>query len=269
MSLLKQCDVADINSNNYHPYATCCGKCEKFEREKPYQERLLVQHIADAKQSEIEYRKKTMKQFNAVKEVNAKPMTRQEYNDLRGWRLPADEDGSDEGYLTEDINAPANMEGWDGYISWTPKAMFDDQFYAVNRVDVCTAPQYPDHELTEDEVATLASNGSLCDCTWVELDGTEHPIEEGDLVDFGTALHLMDLGERMQREGWNGKGMLIYIVPAASYPAQRNAKGVLVGDYPNDMVPYSAYIALKTASGEVVPWTISQSDALATDWCLA
>lgn len=120
-----------------------------------------------------------------------------------------------------------------------------------------------------DEVATLASNGSLCDCTWVELDGTEHPIEEGDLVDFGTALHLMELGERVQREGWNGKGMFVYIVPAASYPAQRNAKGVLVGDYPDDMVPYSAYIALNTNSGEVVPWTISQSDALATDWCLA
>ena len=97
----------------------------------------------------------------------------------------------------------------------------------------------------------------------------DHPIKKGDLVDFGTALHLMELGERVQRDGWNGKGMFVYIVPAASYPSQRNAKGVLVGDYPNDMVPYSAYIALKTASGEVVPWTISQSDALATDWRLA
>lgn len=133
----------------------------------------------------------------------------------------------------------------------------------------CTAPSDPDHELTEDEIATLASGGSLCDCTWVELDGTEHPIQKGDHVDFGTALHLMELGERMQREGWNGKGMFVYIVPAASYPAQRNTKGVLVGDYPDDMVPYSAYIALKSASGEVVPWTISQSDALATDWMLA
>lgn len=146
--------------------------------------------------------------------------------------------------------------------------IFAKTYEQVNE-PVCTAPQDPNHELTEDEVATLASNGSLCDCTWVELDGTEHPIEEGDLVDFGTALHLMELGERVQRKGWNGKGMFVYIVPAASYPAQRNAKGVLVGDYPDDMVPYSAYIALKNNSGEVVPWTISQSDALATDWCLA
>lgn len=123
--------------------------------------------------------------------------------------------------------------------------------------------------MTEDEVATLASNGSLCDCTGFTQFGGDCPIEEGDEFDFGSAIYLMQKGERVMRAGWNGKSMFVYIVPAASYPAQRNAKGVLVGDYPNDMVPYSAYIALKTASGEVVPWTISQSDALATDWCLA
>ncbi len=210
-----------------------------------------------------------MKRFNALKKVNATPMTRQAYNDYRGWTLPEGENGDDQGYLTEDINGPINTDEFMGYVSWTPKAMFEDQFYEVDEQRVCTAPQDPDHELTEDEVATLASNGSLCDCTWVEVDGTEHLIEKGDLVDFGTALHLMELGERVMREGWNGKGMFVYIVPAASYPAQRNAKGMLVGDYPDDMVPYSSYIALKSASGEVVPWTISQSDALATDWCLA
>ena len=136
-------------------------------------------------------------------------------------------------------------------------------------VPVCAAPQNSDHELTDDEIATLESGNSLCDCCEFVEGGSEHPIKAGDLVDFGTALHLMEVGERVQREGWNGKGMFVYIVPAASYPAQRNTKGVLVGDYPDDMVPYSAYIALKTASGEVVPWTISQSDALAIDWCLA
>lgn len=120
---------------------------------------------------------------------------------------------------------------------------------AIEAHEKCTAPQDPDHELTADEAA--------------------HPVKQGDRVDFGTALHLMELGERMQRSGWNGKGMFVYIVPAASYPAQRNTKGVLVGDYLDDMVPYAAYIALKTANGEVVPWTISQSDALAADWQLA
>lgn len=267
MNELKPCDVADINSKNYHPYATCCGKCEKFEREKPYQDRLLAQHIADARRSKIEYRMKGMKRFNALKKVTAKPMTRGEYNCLRGWDVPADENGADDGYLTVDINSEPNLEGWGGYVSWTPKAMFDSQFYEPDdqRVGVgCAAPQDSDHELTDDEVKRKREEaGLLCDCNdTYDLTGNER-------FDFGMALHLMEVGERVQREGWNGKGMFVYIVPAASYPAQRNTKGVLVGDYPNDMVPYSAYIALKTNSGEVVPWTISQSDALATDWCLA
>lgn len=213
-----------------------------------------------------------MKRFNAHKQVTAQPMTRLAYNELREWTLPANENGADDGYLTVDINAESNFEGYDGHVSWTPKAMFEDQFYEVDDKKAgvkCTAPQDPNHVLTEDEVATLTSNGSLCDCMEIiDYGEHQHPVKEGDLVDFGTALHLMELGERVQRAGWNGKGMFVYQVPAASYPAQRNAKGVLVGDYPEDMVPYAAYLALKTASGEVVPWTISQSDALATDWML-
>lgn len=139
----------------------------------------------------------------------------------------------------------------------------------------CTAPQDPDHELTEDEIKRLNETGSLCDCADLPRNIFQQefiPDERDDSdikFDFGIAIRKLKEGKRVARKGWNGSGMFVYIVPAASYPAQRNAKGVLVGDYPNDMVPYSAYIALKTASGEVVPWTISQSDALATDWCLA
>lgn len=32
---------------------------------------------------------------------------------------------------------------------------------------------------------------------------------------------------------------------------------------------YGAYIAMKTAQNNVVPWLASQTDVLATDWCLA
>ncbi|WP_308815558.1 Gp49 family protein [Sphingomonas sp. GV3] len=61
-----------------------------------------------------------------TKVINAKPMTRQEYNDLRGWTLPADEDGSDAGYLVEyaDGQRP-NVSGYDGYVSWSPADVFE------------------------------------------------------------------------------------------------------------------------------------------------
>ena len=66
-----------------------------------------------------------MNRFIGVKEINAKPMTRQAYNDLRNWQLPADEDGSDEGYLVEYLDGgKANHPDFAGYISWSPKDVF-------------------------------------------------------------------------------------------------------------------------------------------------
>ena len=45
-----------------------------------------------------------MQRYVCHKEVNAKPMTRKEYNDLRGWVVPPDEDQNDDGYLVEYID---------------------------------------------------------------------------------------------------------------------------------------------------------------------
>lgn len=57
--------------------------------------------------------------------VNAKPMTRLAYNQMRGWVLPLDENGADEGYLVESFSGEANTPDYDGYISWSPKAQFE------------------------------------------------------------------------------------------------------------------------------------------------
>lgn len=92
--------------------------------------------------------------------------------------------------------------------------------------------------------------------------------EVGESMTFGQAIEALKLGEKVARKGWNGKGMFLYYVPAASYPAQRNEKGTMLGVFPNDMVPYCAYIAMKTAQDNVVPWLVSQSDVLAEDWIL-
>lgn len=83
-------------------------------------------------------------------------------------------------------------------------------------------------------------------------------------MSFGHALVAMQAGRRVARAGWNGKGMFIYIVPAAAYPAQRGAAKRWAGE--DAMIDYRAYIAMKTVNDEVVPWVISQSDALENDW---
>ncbi|HZJ97556.1 MAG TPA: DUF2829 domain-containing protein [Oligella sp.] len=63
------------------------------------------------------------------KRVNAMPMNRQQYNDFRGWELPADEDGSDAGYLVEYIDGgEPNTDKFSGYVSWSPKHVFEEAY---------------------------------------------------------------------------------------------------------------------------------------------
>ena len=83
---------------------------------------------------------------------------------------------------------------------------------------------------------------------------------------FGHAIASLKLGHRVARAGWNGKGMFLYYVPENKYPANRNEHGTMVGVFEDDMVPYGAYIAMKTAQNNVVPWLASQTDVLAEDW---
>lgn len=82
------------------------------------------------------------------------------------------------------------------------------------------------------------------------------------LSNFSDALRAVKVGSKIAREDWNGKGMYVYYVPANSYPAQT----AIAKEQFGDMVPYGAYLAMKTAQGNVVPWLASQTDILADDW---
>lgn len=52
------------------------------------------------------------------KVIKAKPMTRGEYNEYRGWKIPENENPQDEGYLVVYVDS-------DDYVSWSPKDVFD------------------------------------------------------------------------------------------------------------------------------------------------
>jgi IMP cyclohydrolase len=81
-------------------------------------------------------------------------------------------------------------------------------------------------------------------------------------MNFGQAIDALKEGKKVYREGWNGKGMYLYYVPANSYAAQTDIAKKEFGD----TVPYLAYIAMKTVQDTVVPWLASQTDMLAEDW---
>lgn len=74
-----------------------------------------------------------MKKYIGTKEINAIPMNRQEYNDFRGWKLPDDENGTDEGYLVEYVDGgKANTPQYKGYVSWSPKGVFERAYEAID-----------------------------------------------------------------------------------------------------------------------------------------
>ena len=67
--------------------------------------------------------------YIGTKLINAEPMTRAEYNVFRGWELPADENGADEGYLVEYLDGgKPNTTTHAGYVSWSPKEQFDNAY---------------------------------------------------------------------------------------------------------------------------------------------
>lgn len=71
---------------------------------------------------------------------------------------------------------------------------------------------------------------------------------------FGGALEQLKAGKRVQRAGWNGKGMWLVLIPADQWSTKRR---------PEHRLPW---IAMKTADDGLVPWLASQTDMLAEDW---
>lgn len=72
-----------------------------------------------------------MEKYIGVKEVEATPMTRIEYNNYRVWEIPVEEKGMehDEGYLVEYLNSPnSNHPNHKNYISWSPKEVFEESY---------------------------------------------------------------------------------------------------------------------------------------------
>lgn len=84
------------------------------------------------------------------------------------------------------------------------------------------------------------------------------------MMNFGDALQALKNGQKVAREGWNGKGMFLFLVPGSTFSVSRSP---LLGIYPEGTeINYCPHVDMKTADGKVVPWLCSQTDMLAEDW---
>lgn len=176
-----------------------------------------------------------MKTYLGVKMIQAKPMNRLEYNEYRGWQLPVDENGSDEGFLVEYLDGGAsNHPNHKGYISWSPKEVFENAYKEVSGLT------------------------------------------------FGLAVEALNLGKRVVREGWNGKGLFVFkqvpstiskdIVPKMqSLPQSVKDEFERRFNDPSfqvDAIYYDNQMAIVNPSNLINGWTPSPSDSLATDWII-
>ena len=88
-----------------------------------------------------------------------------------------------------------------------------------------------------------------------------------DNLTFSQALELIKQGKRVQRAGWNGKGMFIFLVPGSTFTVNHEPLMSILGE--GAIVKYHGHIDMKTVDGMIVPWLCSQTDMLAEDWEIA
>jgi hypothetical protein len=87
---------------------------------------------------------------------------------------------------------------------------------------------------------------------------------------FSKALLGLQAGERLQREGWNGKNMWIALgAGSIAFPAEKfwNPHAFQFAESNGGTATVDSYFIMKTAQGTIqMGWVPSQADMLANDW---
>ncbi len=91
-------------------------------------------------------------------------------------------------------------------------------------------------------------------------------------MNFRKAIEALKRGEKVAREGWNGKGMFLFFLPAGTIPKAAihdpKLREVLEGNG-KDSFEALASIRMMTADGKILTgWLASQTDMLAEDWVI-
>lgn len=99
---------------------------------------------------------------------------------------------------------------------------------------------------------------------------------------FSTALEAVKQGKAISREGWNGKGMCVYLnqgsIDVGSIPAEKRGDS----SFRQDGIKLDMFVSgdtgtvtrlpnlnMKSASGATVTgWSPSQTDLMADDWII-
>lgn len=83
-------------------------------------------------------------------------------------------------------------------------------------------------------------------------------------MNYEGALTAMKAGSKVAREGWNGRGMFVFLVPGSTFKVNRPP---LLGIFPEGHeVTYRPHIDIKNVDGSIAVWVPSITDQMAEDW---
>ena len=83
-------------------------------------------------------------------------------------------------------------------------------------------------------------------------------------ITFSDALELLKTGKKLQRDGWNGKGMFVFLVSGSRFTVNR---APLLGIFPEGTeIEYRPHIDIKNVDGSISTWVPSIGDIMAEDW---
>ena len=104
----------------------------------------------------------------------------------------------------------------------------------------------------------------------VSLTKGKHMANENEIHDFGWAIRQLKEGKKVQRKGWNSKGMFI-MLQLGSTVTGSDMRNIPAKEFYGDReVVIHSHIDMKAANDTyVVGWNASQTDMLAEDWQLA
>ncbi len=122
--------------------------------------------------------------YIGTKIVLSTPMTRLQYVEYRGWDLPDNENGEDEGYLVEytDGGKP-NHPDHKGYISWSPKEQHEKAYILIKQDVAPEGKEFQPHQVRVlGEITQLHENMEKLSIFLASPRSEELPAEERALL---------------------------------------------------------------------------------------
>lgn len=89
------------------------------------------------------------------------------------------------------------------------------------------------------------------------------------MLDFGGAIKALKEGKRVAREGWNGKGMWLWLKQGVMIKAELCKDEALkaIAEKNGGEIECLGTICMKTADNKILTgWLASQTDILSEDW---